>query len=159
MILRVTDQKYAEIFADIYNNAIGLFAEDVRGAATADVFIPQLENDYNFIETQEEGDIAGFMSYHQYGNCYELTSLYVKCNYQRKGIGKKLLSHMEQSLHNSDVIFVKVLKNAPWSMNFYQGNGFVPVDTEMKESAEVLNIKEKPWSIVLYKRVVDLNDN
>lgn len=89
MTEHVTGLEYAEVFADIYNNAIELFEEDARESATADIFIPQLENDVNFIEIQESGDIAAFLSYHQYGNYYELTSLYVKREYQRKGIGQK----------------------------------------------------------------------
>lgn len=153
MTEHVTGREYAEAFADIYNNAIELFEEDARGSATADTFIPQLENDMNFIEIQESGDIAAFLSYQQYGNFYELTSLYVKREYQRKGIGQKLLSHMEQSLHNDNIIFVKVLRNAPWSLSFYQGNGYMPLDSQLKECAATLNITEKPWSMVLYKRV------
>lgn len=153
MTEHVTGQEYAEIFAEIYNSSIELFEEEVRGSATADIFIPQLENDVNYIEIQEDGDIAAFMSYHQYENYYELTSLYVKREYQRKGIGHKLLSYMEQSLHNDEIIFVKVLRNAPWSLNFYQTNGYMPLDTQLKECAATLNITEKPWSIVLYKRV------
>lgn len=153
MILHVTDQKYAKAFSDIYNNAIELFAEDQRGTAAADVFIPQLESDENFIEIQEDGGIAAFMSYHQYGNYYELTSLYVKKEYQRKGIGNKLLKHMEQNLNGGGVVFVKVLKNAPWSLDFYRSNGYVPLDPQLRECAAALNITEKPWSIVLYKNL------
>ena len=42
MTEHVTGLEYAEVFADIYNNAIELFEEDARGSATADIFIPQL---------------------------------------------------------------------------------------------------------------------
>lgn len=153
MIEHVTGDKYSEIFADIYNDAIELFAEDQRGTAAADVFIPQLENDENFIEKEEDGGIAAFMSYHQYGNYYELTSLYVKKEYQRKGIGQKLLCHMERSLNGGEVVFVKVLKNAPWSLEFYRSNGYMPLDARLRECAEALNIAEKPWSLVLCKRI------
>lgn len=153
MTEHVAGYEYSEAFADIYNDAIELFAEDERGKATADIFIPQLENDENFIERQEDGSIAAFISYHQYGNDYELTSLYVKKEYQRTGIGKKLLCHVERSLRDGGVVFVKVLRNAPWSLSFYESNGYMPLNTELKECAAALNITEKPWSIVLYKRV------
>lgn len=151
MVLHVTERKYLDIFADIYNSAIELFEENARGTATADTFASQLENDENFIEIQEDGSIAAFMSYHQYGRFYELTSLYIKREFQRKGMGHKLLCHFEQMVGSDGTIFVKVLKNAPWSLSFYEKNGYIPVDAEMRKTAELLNITEKVWSIVLYK--------
>ena len=93
------------------------------------------------------------MSYHQYGEYYELTALYAKSEYQRKGVGQKLLHFFEQQIENDGVVFVKVLKNAPWSMNFYLKNGYVPIDPKMREAAESINIRERPWSVVLYKRI------
>lgn len=151
MVLHVTERKYLDIFSDIYNSAIELFEENARAAATADIFAYQLENDENYVEILEDGIIAAFMSYHQYGRYYELTSLYIKREFQRKGVGHKLLSYFEQMVGSDGIIFVKVLKNAPWSQNFYTKNGYVPVDAEMRKTAELLNITEKAWSIVLYK--------
>ena len=151
MIIHVTDQKYPDIFAGIYNSAIELFEEDARGVATADTFASQFENDENFIEIQEDGSIAAFMSYHQYDRYYELTSLYIKREFQRKGMGHKLLCHFEQMVGSDGIIFVKVLKNAPWSLSFYTKNSYMPVDAEMRKTAELLSITEKAWSVVLYK--------
>ena len=151
MVLHVTDRKYLNIFAEIYNSAIELFEENARGAATADTFASQLENDENFIELQEDGSIAAFMSYHRYGRYFELTSLYIKREFQRKGVGHKLLCHFEQTVGDDGIIFVKVLKNAPWSLRFYEKNGYISVDAEMRKTAELLNITEKAWSVVLYK--------
>lgn len=153
MILQVAERKYLDIFADIYNSAIELFEGNARAAATADTFVSQFENDENFIEIQDDGSIAAFMSYHRYGRYCELTSLYVKREFQRKGIGHKLLCHFEQTVDSDGIIFVKVLKNAPWSLNFYEKNGYIPVDAEMKKTAELLNITEKAWSVVLYKDI------
>ena len=151
MVLHVTDRKYLDIFADIYNSAIELFEENAMGASTADTFVYQLENDENYVEIQEDGSIAAFMSYHRYGKYYELTSLYIKREFQRKGVGHKLLCHFEQMVGSDGIIFVKVLKNAPWSLSFYEKNGYTPVDAEMRKTAELLNITEKAWSVVLYK--------
>lgn len=151
MVLHVTDPEYLDIFAGIYNSAIELFDENARGAATADTFASQLENDENFVEIQEDGSIAAFMSYHRYGRYYELTSLYVEKEFQRKGVGHMLLCHFEQMVGSDGIIFLKVLKNAPWSLSFYTKNGYVPVDAKMRKTAELLNITEKVWSVVLYK--------
>ena len=151
MILHVTDRKYLNTFAGIYNSANELFEENERGSATADIFEPQLANDENYIEMQEDGSITAFMSFHPYGKYYELTSLYIRRECQRKGIGHKLLCHFERQVDNGGVIFVKVLKNASWSLDFYKKNGYIPVDPEMRKIAESLDIVEKPWSMVHYK--------
>ena len=151
MVIHVTDRECLDIFADIYNSAILLFEENARGAATADTFVSQIENDENYIEVQEDGNITAFMSYHRYGRHCELTSLYIKREFQRKGVGRKLLCNFEQLAGSEGIIFVKVLKNAPWSLNFYTKNGYMPVDDEMRKTAELLGITEKPWSVVLCK--------
>lgn len=43
---------------------------------------------------------------------YEITSLYVKREYQRMKIGHHLLSFVESQTVNNDYIIIKVLKNA-----------------------------------------------
>lgn len=168
-IVQITDTKYADIFAAIYNSANELFAAAEQSAAGADIFVPQIASDMNFMKIQENGDFSAFMSYHRYGNFYELTSLYVKKEYQQNGIGFQLLSHMEALLRNNDVIFVSVLKNAPWAQNFYGKHGFHPLNSphrpadntkylspdfschKLREAAASLNIVEKSYSTVFYK--------
>ena len=51
MILQVSDPKYLEIFAAVYNSANTLFGENERGAATADTFALQLETDKLLADT------------------------------------------------------------------------------------------------------------
>lgn len=169
MILQVSDPKYADIFAAIYNSANELFATEERGVSDADAFLSQIKNDINFIKMQENGDISAFMSYRQSGCFYELTALYVKKEYQRNGIGFQLLSYLEAQMQNGGVIFVKVLKNAPWAQHFYLKHGFLPLNSpscladgnkhasqtfychELRAAAASLHIVEKPYSSVLYK--------
>ena len=154
MIVQITGAKYADIFASIYNSANELFATAEQGAASADTFVSQIEKDINFMDMQANGDFSAFMSYHQYGHFFELTSLYVKKEYQRSGIGSQLFSHLEAQLENGEAIFVKVLKNAPWAQNFYVKHGFLPLNCqELREAAASLNIVEKSYSTVFYKTI------
>lgn len=43
-------------------------------------------------------------------------SLYVSRTHPQKGIGGRLLAHFESELSDNSLVFVKVLKNAPWAM-------------------------------------------
>lgn len=152
MIL-TANKSHLNVFVDIYNSAIGLFDDTMRGNATTDTFIPQFEHDENMIEIQDDGEGTAFMSYHRHETCYELTSLYVKREYQRRGGGQRLLRHFEAKVPGGSVVFVKVLKNAPWSIKFYEKNGFLPVTFQMKHMAAAAGMEEKPWSMILYKKI------
>lgn len=163
MILQVTDITCAGSFAAIYNSANTLFPEKEQAQADADIFVSQIKNDINFA-IQEDGIFSAFMSYRQCGSLYQLTSLYVKREYQKMGFGSKLLSHLEAQMPADGILFVKVLKSAPWARDFYQKHGFLPLHSPcltinsgllschaLREAAASLNIAEKPYSIVLYK--------
>ncbi len=163
MILQVTDITCAGSFAAIYNSANTLFPEKEQAQADAGIFVSQIKNDINFA-IQENGIFSAFISYRQCGSLYELTSLYVKRECQKMGSGSKLLSHLEAQMPADGILFVKVLKNAPWARDFYQKHGFLPLHSPcltinsglfschaLREAAASLNIVEKPYSIVLYK--------
>ena len=152
MILRITDEKYAEVFVDIYNSANTLFEPSARGIATADLFARQIKEDENFAKTSDCGKILAFLSYRRHTGCFEISSLYVRREYQKKGTGRMLLQYFEEQVPDNGIIFVKVLKNAPWAQDFYRRNGYVLADAEMRELAASFAIAEKPWSMVLYKK-------
>lgn len=152
MILHVTDEKYLEIFASIYNSANTLFQESERGIAAPDIFIPQFKNDENFVEVTEQGEAAAFMSYHCCGECFELTSLYVRREFQRSGLGGRLLQYFEEQVPSGGLAFVKVLNNAPWSEKFYRKNGYAALDDKTRKIAEAFGIAGKKWSTVLCRK-------
>ena len=152
MVLQVLDKKNLNSFVDIYNSAIELFHESEREMATEDVFALQLEQDKNFIELQEDGKAIAFLSYHFYDKCCELTSLYVKREYQRQGVGNNLLNYFEKQMSNETIIFVRILKNASWSIKFYKKNCYLECnDLNLREMANSFGITEKPWSLIFYK--------
>lgn len=51
----------------------------------------------------------GYMSFHCYEYYSELTSLYIKREFQNQGIGESLICHFENKLRPSTPALVKVL--------------------------------------------------
>ena len=151
MIVQVDTQEYADIFAAVYNSANTLFDNSEQYDATGKLFLSQLENDENFI-CLDGKEVVGFMSFHRYGQYSELTSLYVKREFQNRGIGERLICHFEQKIKPDALALVKVLNNAPWALRFYQKHGFTFLDENIAESFKTLGITDKPWEKILYKK-------
>ena len=82
----------------------------------------------------------------------ELTSLYVKREFQNRRIGESLIRYFEQKMKPGTPALVKVLKNAPWALIFYQKHGFTFLDAKNTETLKALGITEKPWERILYKK-------
>ncbi|MDE5819367.1 MAG: GNAT family N-acetyltransferase [Lachnospiraceae bacterium] len=154
MIIQVTEPHYARDFALIYNSANTLFQEQERCDADETVFYKQLQEDQNFIY-MEEDTICAFLSFHTFAEYHELTSLYVKREYQRAGIGEQLLTYFEayakKSLDNCCLI-VKALRNAPWAIHFYQKHGYELLDDRMRRTISNWNLTEKAYEMILYKK-------
>ncbi|MCX4316513.1 MAG: GNAT family N-acetyltransferase [Lachnospiraceae bacterium] len=64
-----------------------------------------------------------------------------------------MLHALEECLPDGSLLFAKVLKNAPWSLRFYEKNGFREVDTKRRQQAEAIGMTQKPWSVLLYKQI------
>lgn len=154
MIIQVNEPEYANIFATIYNSANTLFDDSERYDASGEIFIKQLKDDTNFIYLDEEQKIRGFMSFHKIDRYYELTSLYVERKYQKEKIGYQLLTHFEKQAGKNTILFIKVLKNAYWALNFYQKNGYEFLNDEIYSIITSLGIIEKSWEKILYKKIV-----
>ncbi len=152
MFQKVNDIASCETFAGIYNSAILLFDVKDRSDATGNVFLEQLRSDTNYICCDDDGAEKAFFSYRQRsGNAFELTSLYVKRECQRKGVGQSCLLFLEGLLPKGSIIYVSVLKNAPWSIDFYHKMGFE--DDADGEAVTNLGIKVSPWSAILRKEI------
>ena len=152
MIIQVDTPEYADIFAAVYNSANTLFENSEQYDATGKIFLPQLKADENFIYSDGD-EVAGFMSFHCHEQYCELTSLYVKREFQNHGIGESLIHYFEQKIKPGTPALVKVLKNAAWALRFYQKHGFTFLDAKKAENLKTLGITEKPWERILYKKL------
>ena len=80
----------------------------------------------------------------------ELTRIYVLPEYQKQGIGKRLLEDGLSSLKNHGVeeIFVQVEKENAKGINFYERNGFHPVrELSIELPGQSLNLMEYAFSL------------
>lgn len=151
MIKPADDRSYADVFASIYNSAITLFPEEERCDGDGTIFQRQLQEDRNYVYT-EGGRICGFASYHEYEGYFELTSLYVKRECQRMGIGRRLLEYVEGQIGEGALILVKALNNAAWSFDFYGKQGYRLLDEKMREGIKGWGLTEKSREKILYKK-------
>ena len=94
-----------------------------------------------FVAENEFKELIGFTSLGKNRlekiNCeIELYTLYVKMNYQGKGIGKLLLnSILSDSVNGNQGIAVSVFEKNPFK-NFYLKNGFVKIGKEIIDMGE-----------------------
>lgn len=149
MIRKVESEDFAYQMAEIYNSANELYPEDERYPADADIFYKQIERDKNYVY-EKNGKIVGFMSYHKYEQYYELTSLYIHLEYQKKGIGEDLLTFFEKQIPMGNFVITKALNTSPWAIRFYTKHKYRKA-TELELSS--LNLEQHRWETILYKYV------
>lgn len=154
MFKRVNGEENSSTLCEIYNSAIRLFGEKDRGNATNEIFYPQLQNDVNYIYCDESGAAQAFFSYRQCAdNVFEMTSLYVKRDCQRMGVGRRCCLFLEERLPRGCTLYVKALKNAPWSIDFYHKIGFEDTMPEKEAALAELGMTVHAWSCILKKKV------
>lgn len=149
MIKPANGREDSAVFASIYNSANTLFSQADRCEAGREIFYRQLTEDHNFVYVSGN-DICGFISYHKFTDYDEITSLYVKRDYQRMGIGHQLLSFAESQIGEGNDIMIKVLKNADWALRFYQKYGYKRLKDIQNNTA--CNLIEKEWEKIYYKK-------
>ena len=151
LIKKITKEINLNNLVKIYDSANLLFPKEKRCPGTNDIFIQQLEENENYLYLDKKGKPVAFMSYCIREEYYELTSLYVQKDYQKKGIGEELIKFFEKQVPGYMIILIRVLKNAPWAIKFYIKQGYLPIDDKLRE--KIINIKEKPWTLIFYKNV------
>ena len=93
-----------------------------------------------FWALEEDGGILGVMGIQDRGDVALVRHAYVVPNLQRKGVGTKLLRHV-QGLVDKPVL-IGTWAAASWAINFYRRNGFTVVSERDKD-----RLLKKYWSI------------
>lgn len=96
------------------------------GRTTAKRFRDSIAKLTRFV-AEEKGKIVGFGDYNPQG---ELTGLYVHKDFQRKGIGNKLLQRMEQQAYNDGLRMFHALSTIT-AKGFYDRQGYQTVRKTM----------------------------
>ncbi len=93
-----------------------------------------------FWVTEEDGRLLGVMGIQDKGEVALVRHAYVTPSLQRKGVGTKLLRHV-QGLTGKPVL-IGTWADASWAIEFYRRNGFTVVPNSRKDS-----LLWKYWSI------------
>jgi N-acetylglutamate synthase-like GNAT family acetyltransferase len=145
MIRRSADADFNAMLA-IINDA----AQKYRGVIPADrwhePYMPadelkkEIAAGIAFWVAEEDGRVQGVMGIQDKGEVTLIRHAYVATSQQGKGIGTKLLRHL-QGL-SAKAFLIGTWADASWAIEFYRRNGFTVVSHEEKE-----RLLRKYWSI------------
>jgi GNAT superfamily N-acetyltransferase len=91
----------------------------------------ELEAGVRFWGWEDEGGLAGVMGRQDLGEVILIRHAYVHPDWQRRGIGARLLAHL---LAGADrPVLVGTWAAAHWAIRFYEKNGFALVSHQEKE--------------------------
>jgi GNAT superfamily N-acetyltransferase len=79
----------------------------------------------------ENGPLVAVMGIQTLKEVTLIRHAYVRANYQRRGLGEKLLRHL-LGLAGADEVLVGTWKAAWWAVRFYEKNGFVLIPQESR---------------------------
>jgi len=108
---------------------------------SADELTEELEAGVTFFGWDENDTLVGVMGIQPVQNTTLIRHAYVRTQYQRRGIGSRLLEHLLQ-LAKTPEILVGTWADASWAIRFYEKYGFTLVSTEEKD-----RLLRRYWSI------------
>jgi len=108
---------------------------------SADELEEELKAGVTFFGWEENETLVGVMGIQPVQDTTLIRHAYVRTQYQRRGIGSRLLEHLLQ-LAKTPEILVGTWANASWAIRFYEKYGFTLVSTEEKD-----RLLRRYWSI------------
>jgi GNAT superfamily N-acetyltransferase len=125
-------------------------AEAYRGIIPADrwhePYMPlkelraQLADGIVFSGIESGGKLLGVMGIQDKGEVALIRHAYVKTSERRKGIGEKLLQHLEKTTRKP--VLIGTWRDAAWAIRFYEKNGY-----RVQSPDETARLLRKYWSI------------
>jgi N-acetylglutamate synthase-like GNAT family acetyltransferase len=100
----------------------------------------QLDDGVQFWKYIEEGKIMGVMGIQFKGVVTLIRHAYVRTTYRNKGIGSKLLLHLNTI--SETPVLIGTWADAKWAIEFYRKHGFRLLEKEEKD-----NLLRKYWTI------------
>ena len=95
-----------------------------------------------FFGWEEEGKLVGVMALQPVKDVALIRHAYVLPNYQRKGIGSKLLGYL-RLMANTKELLVGTWADATWAVDFYQKHGFKLMPNKDKLLRKYWDIPER----------------
>ena len=101
----------------------------------------QIDSGVEFFGLEQEGEIVGVMGIQDVEDVTLIRHAYVLREYQRRGIGSKLLEYLMGLAKNAEVL-VGTWEAASWAIQFYEKHGFALTSPEEKDG-----LLRKYWDI------------
>jgi len=111
-----------------------------------------------FYLVEEKGNIIGVMGYEYVKDVALIRHAYIKPEYQRRGIGSRLLHYLEvliESENRTSRLIIGTYTNAYWAVNFYRKHGYDPLlnhDATLRNYYGIPDVQREN-SIALEKRI------
>jgi len=99
---------------------------------SADELAEELEAGVTFFGWEENDILLGVMGIQPVQDTTLIRHAYVRTQYQRRGIGSKLLEHLLRLVKTSEIL-VGTWAAATWAVRFYEKYGFTLVSAEEKD--------------------------
>jgi len=135
-VIRCCDNRDFEQILSIINDG----AQAYKGMIPADCWTEPymsgkaLKHEINegvvFWCVEEASTLVGVMGLQEVQDVTLIRHAYVRTNHQRKGIGRRLLSHLQELTNNP--ILIGTWADAIWAIRFYERHGFQMVDDQEK---------------------------
>ena len=105
-----------------------------------DELVQEIGAGIQFWVAEEDGRLLGVMGIQDKGDVALIRHAYVSTKLQRKGVGTKLLRHLESLAEKP--FLIGTWADASWAIEFYRRNGFTVVPNQDKDA-----LLRKYWSI------------
>lgn len=146
-----------------YDSANQLHKPEERADGDLQTFKDIVETD-SVLLIEDHDVVLGWISYKVLNTYLLVTGLYIRQEHQRMGAAQRLLNFVLEDARRQGLsrCVLKVLKNAPWAISFYQKNGFLLLETDSDEPVmqrevalmvESTGLTKTNWSYVLCKKV------
>jgi N-acetylglutamate synthase-like GNAT family acetyltransferase len=148
MVVRKSKAEDFEAMLVIVNDAAQAYRGVIPGDRWNEPYMPadelakQIADGVVFWVAEHEGTLLGVMGIQDKGDVALVRHAYIATTLQRKGVGTRLLRHVE-SLSDKPIL-IGTWADASWAIAFYRRNGFTVVPTSEKD-----RLLRKYWSISL----------
>src|SRR3954451_2520557 len=100
----------------------------------------QIGEGVSFSGYESDGELAGVMGIQDRGEVTLIRHAYVRSRDRRKGIGERLLQHLQAT--TAKPILIGTWADAAWAVRFYQKNGY-----RLLPRPDIERLLRKYWSI------------
>jgi len=145
MIRKCTEHDFETIY-EIINEAAQVYKGAIPEDRWHEPYMPreelrsEIQDGVEFWGIEQDRLLLGVMGIQDRGDVTLIRHSYVRGLAQKKGIGTKLLSHLEELTQKP--VLIGTWADASWAISFYTKNGYT-----LLSKAETVELLQKYWSI------------